>query len=69
MLIRLSCLVLHPRHKLHHFRNACWSDAWIETARDIVHDIFESSYKSFSGDEPTATDTVHILKFAHMTYN
>jgi hypothetical protein len=52
--------VLHPRHKLQYFTNAGWSDEWITTARSMVRDAFERSYKCFPGDKPTtlAVDTV-----------
>jgi hypothetical protein len=46
-------LVLHPRHKLKYFKAQKWDEEWIQTARDIVRDEFERSYKSenISGDD------------------
>jgi hypothetical protein len=46
--------VLHPRHKLGYFRSAKWDDEWIETAKQIVRDEFERTYKN-SG--PGAADS------------
>lgn len=41
----LKCfLVLHPRHKLHYFKQAKWEPEWIETAEAIVRAEFERSY-------------------------
>jgi hypothetical protein len=37
--------VLHPHHKLGYFRNAGWEQDWIDTAKDLVHDEFDQSYK------------------------
>jgi len=42
--------VLHPRHKLNYFRNAGWDDVWIQTARQIVRDKYQQSYKAQSED-------------------
>jgi hypothetical protein len=36
--------VLHPRHKLHYFKNAGWKETWIETSRDIVCAEFDQTY-------------------------
>jgi hypothetical protein len=56
--ITFSLSVLHPRHKLQYFKNAGWSDVWIDTARNMVCDIFENSYKSFPGEKPKSVDQV-----------
>jgi hypothetical protein len=40
-----SQLVLHPRHKLAYFKMAGWEQEWIETAKELVRDVFERSYK------------------------
>jgi hypothetical protein len=37
--------VLHPRHKLGYFKNAGWEQDWIDTAKDLVRDEFDRSYK------------------------
>ena len=37
--------VLHPCHKLAYFKTAGWEQEWIETARELVCDAFEQSYK------------------------
>jgi len=38
-------LVLHPCHKLSYFRTAGWEEEWVETAQEMVRDVFERSYK------------------------
>jgi hypothetical protein len=38
--------VLHPRHKLQYFKDAGWSDEWIEQAEEIVRDEFNRKYAS-----------------------
>jgi hypothetical protein len=37
--------VLHLRHKLSYFKLAGWEQDWIETAKELVCDTFERSYK------------------------
>ena len=39
-------IVLHPRHKLEYFKKAGWDNVWTETAKQIVRDEFERSYKT-----------------------
>jgi hypothetical protein len=39
-------LVLHPRHKLHYFKNEGWQDNWIERAEEIIRTQFDLSYGS-----------------------
>jgi len=38
-------MVLHPRHKLSYFTTAGWEAEWVETAKELVRDVFERSYK------------------------
>ena len=48
--------VLHPCHKLAYFKMAGWEQKWIETARELVRDALERSYKqkdTRDQDEPT----------------
>ena len=48
--------VLHPRHKLAYFKMAGLEQEWIKTARELVRDAFERSYKqedTWDQDEPT----------------
>ncbi|KAG2086661.1 uncharacterized protein F5147DRAFT_558462, partial [Suillus discolor] len=33
-------MVLHPQHKLKYFERAGWERAWIDTAEEIVRDVF-----------------------------
>jgi len=44
MLFAYILLVLHPRHKLHYFKNAGWPNEWIERAEEIVRTEFNQSY-------------------------
>jgi hypothetical protein len=44
-------IVLHPHHKLKYFEKANWEQDWIDTARELVRDEFERSYKQDSGSE------------------
>jgi len=46
MLFYHMLLVLHPRHKLHYFKNAGWQTEWIEKAEEIVRTVFNQSYGS-----------------------
>lgn len=39
-------VVLHPRHKLNYFKAAKWDKEWIDTARQIVREEYERSYKA-----------------------
>lgn len=39
-------LVLHPRHKLTYFKNAGWTDEWVDEAELIVRTEFDQSYGS-----------------------
>ncbi|KAH9981720.1 hypothetical protein BJV74DRAFT_797816 [Russula compacta] len=39
-------MVLYPCHKLTYFKNASWDQMWIDTAKNLVHDQFESRYAS-----------------------
>ncbi|KAH8995600.1 hypothetical protein EDB92DRAFT_1794416, partial [Lactarius akahatsu] len=39
-------MVLHPCHKLEYFKRHNWEEAWIDTARDIVHNEFDQQYAS-----------------------
>jgi hypothetical protein len=38
--------VLHPRHKLKYFERAGWEHGWIDTAEEIVRDVFKQSYST-----------------------
>jgi hypothetical protein len=37
-------IVLHPHHKLSYFKNAGWTEEWINTAEHLVHKEFDRSY-------------------------
>jgi predicted transcriptional regulator len=49
--------VLHPRHKLQYFKNAGWTDEWIEVAKALIREEFERSYASVDAEiGPTLVD-------------
>jgi hypothetical protein len=64
-------LVLHPRHKLNYFKNVKWEDDWIEAARQLVRDEFDSSYNYRSSTQgPVSSNRVcitHLYMF-HISY-
>jgi hypothetical protein len=47
-------MVLHPCHKLSYFQRAGWAPDWIATAKKIVRDEFDRSYR-FRDDVVIAT--------------
>jgi hypothetical protein len=49
-------VVLHPRHKLHYFKNAGWPQGWIDTARAIVEAEFARGYASRDVEEDGDSD-------------
>ena len=51
--------VLHPRHKLDYFKSAKWDDEWFKTAKQIVRDEFERTYKDSGDDNPTTFNAKH----------
>ncbi|KAG1738826.1 uncharacterized protein EDB91DRAFT_1054358 [Suillus paluster] len=66
-------MILHPCYKLDYFTSARWQDDWISTARNIVQQVYECSYKSClptpvaeEGRAGTAgvTNKVHLLIFS-----
>jgi hypothetical protein len=57
--------VLHPKYKLAYFQKAQWEQEWIDTAKDMLRDEWETTYKptidpSFLDDtlESTGMDVV-----------
>lgn len=59
-------LVLHPRHKLQYFKTAGWEEAWIEAAKEIVHDEFDRTYAFMDIDVPSeGLKTVCFCIFHH----
>ncbi|KAF8234916.1 hypothetical protein L208DRAFT_1259744, partial [Tricholoma matsutake] len=47
-------LVLHPFHKLSYFTTAGWEQEWVNTAKELVCDVFERSYKQAYTQEEEA---------------
>ena len=45
---------LRPHHKLDYFKSAKWDEKWIKTAKQIVRDEFERTYKG-SGTADSTT--------------
>ncbi|KAI0371189.1 hypothetical protein BV20DRAFT_942805 [Pilatotrama ljubarskyi] len=41
-------MVLHLGHKLRYFEDARWPSLWVQNARDMVHDEFDTSYVSLA---------------------
>ncbi|KAI0715451.1 hypothetical protein C8T65DRAFT_563054, partial [Cerioporus squamosus] len=39
-----ATMVLHPHFKLHYFKKMRWPERWIQTARDLVTEIYEEKY-------------------------
>jgi hypothetical protein len=54
-----TSVVLHPHHKLEYFKKAKWDEEWIETAKNIVREEFERSYKVSNAAESSDSDTEH----------
>ena len=56
----MCILVLHPCHKLHYFQHAGWTSEWIATAKKIVRDEFDRTYRfrddAILATEPAATN-------------
>src|SRR5271154_3203981 len=46
----MRIIVLHPRHKLHYFKNAGWDEEWITTAKTIVRAEFNRFYASLDAN-------------------
>ena len=60
-LLILCQIVLHPCHKLTYFKTAGWEQEWIKTAKELVHDAFERSYKQADArdqNEPTPATSI-----------
>jgi hypothetical protein len=49
-------IVLHPQHKLPYFKNAGWTEEWINTAETLVHREFECSYSILDIENDTDTE-------------
>ena len=47
--------MLHPHHKLQYFQHAGWKADWITTAKKIVQNEFDSTYR-FQDDVVEATE-------------
>lgn len=49
----LTFAVLHPWHKLEYFKQAKWEQDWIDTALDLVREMYDSSYALLEVEEET----------------
>ena len=49
-------VVLHPHHKLQYFKNAGWTQEWIDTAQGIVETQFKHAYASRDVEEDDTPD-------------
>jgi hypothetical protein len=59
IVLTVSLLVLHPRHKLKYFERASWETEWITAAEEIVRAEFERSYAL-----PAESDSVEAPPYA-----
>ena len=48
LIILLSFLVLHPKHKLRYFEKQGWDETWIKTAEEIVREEFKKNYATYA---------------------
>lgn len=67
ILILYVSLVFHSHHKLAYFKSAGWDQSWIDTAKGIVHEQFESRYASHGTtvavvNEKSPKDDLNALK-------
>lgn len=53
MFLTRVLLVLDPRYKLEWFNKAGWRKEWIREARHAMKRLWNSSYKSTPGNDPT----------------
>ena len=63
-------LALHPRHKLAYFATAGWSEEWIEMAKSLVREQFDTKYASHvtaerRGEEPELEENPSVQKSVH----
>lgn len=49
-------IVLHPHHKLSYFKNAGWTEEWINTAEHLVCEEFDHAYSILDIDNDTDTE-------------
>jgi hypothetical protein len=49
-------IVLHPCHKLSYFKNAGWTEEWINTAEHLVREEFDRSYSILDIDDDVDTE-------------
>ncbi|THU99420.1 hypothetical protein K435DRAFT_818540 [Dendrothele bispora CBS 962.96] len=40
-----AAMLLHLQHKLSYFQKASWPEEWIDTAKDVVHNLWKTYYK------------------------
>lgn len=59
-------VVLHPRHKLDYFKAAKWDKEWIDTARQIVREEYERTYKAPVTSETPNAEHDAALKVSYL---
>jgi hypothetical protein len=50
--------VLDPRRKTRYFHQARWKKEWIDTAKEMLHDSFATSYWKFTPDPFDCDDDI-----------
>ena len=62
LLSACSCyyLVLHPEHKLEYFKEAGWSQEWIDTAVEIVRDEWLRKWKKYSPEDMDGSEIEEV---------
>ena len=66
-MLRLTWQVVqHPRHKLNYFKAAKWDKEWIDTARQIVREEYEHTYKAPVTLETPNTEHDAALKVSYL---
>jgi hypothetical protein len=59
--------VLHPQHKLEYFRNAGWTEEWIDTARDLVRKTFDERYQDLGPLDDHDQEATQVLNYFFST--
>lgn len=58
----LRLLVLHPKYKLSYFQLKKWPQAWVDTAREVLHEHWSTNYKPSGSDEPATQSSTSSVR-------
>jgi len=58
--ILMQYTVLHPSYKLEYFKNADWSDDWIEDAADTIKEQYTSVYADLDIEDLASSQAVVV---------